>query len=164
MANIKGMCTCITIGCQRQRNSPVGKNLHDTLALCPSLMVRIVKWALDPYLAMVGFVNWPEIWRFMATKLDEISRVGIGNVENLSVKWNLKEKSRYFELVEMFDGWNRNQCWWGFQPSIFFYEHKTPRTLPAQITLKLPLKCSKDDQAGRWTLLLHQCIFRTLPA
>ena len=37
------------------------------------------------------------------TKLDEISRVGIGNVENVSVKWNLKEKSRYFELVEMFD-------------------------------------------------------------
>ena len=32
---------------------------------------------------------------------------------------------------------------------------KSPRVLPAQITLKSPKTHNKDSQAGKWTLLLH---------
>ena len=69
---------------------------------------------------MVGLENWPQSSRFVATNLDEISRVGIKNVGNESENRNLVEKLAWLELDEIFSGWNRNQYWRGFQPSLFY--------------------------------------------
>ena len=51
------------------------------------LQVRNVEMTVGPVWkqrrpSVVGFVNWPQSSRLMATKLDEISRVDIRNVEN----------------------------------------------------------------------------------
>ena len=56
------------------------------------------------------------------------------------------------------EGWKSRQHWFRFQPlkiSTSSSHVKSPRALAAQIALKSPKRHKKDNQVGKWTLLLH---------